>query len=218
MIQWRVRWPLYVAAIVIPVGLGLASGGLNIAFGAPQGAFTRLEISALVLAFALKFIVPLFAPLGEEPGWRGFALPRLLAERSPAVATLFLGLVVALWHVPLIWIREEHLEPIMLVATVAVTFFYTWLFVHANGSVFITIVGHAAEGVVGHELLSKHGWGGTNEARFSVIYTAGWCLVVVVLLVADRKMWWTRPRTADVTSADAAVTPGPATRQVVGVG
>jgi hypothetical protein len=87
-----------------------------------------------------------FAPIGEEPGWRGCALPRLLDGRSPFSATLVLAPTVALWHVPLIFIAGEDLAPIFLLATVAVTFFYTWLFVHTGGSVLITIVAHAAEG------------------------------------------------------------------------
>ena len=93
-------------------------------------------------------VVPVFAPIGEEPGWRGFALPRLQAEHSPLVSTLILGIVVAVWHVPLIFLTEEHFSPIFLVATVAVTFFYTWIFNHTRGSVFMTIVAHAAEGVI----------------------------------------------------------------------
>jgi membrane protease YdiL (CAAX protease family) len=217
MVQWRVRWTLYVAAVAVPLGVALAAGGLNVALGAPEGAFTRLELSTLALTFALKFVIPVFAPLGEEPGWRGFALPRLLVERSPAVATLFLGVVVAIWHVPLIWMQSEHLEPVMLLGTLAVTFFYTWLFVHADGSVFITIVAHAADGVVGRELIGDHGWGGSNEARFSLLYTGGWCVVAVVLLLADRRMWWTRPASATPTDHDAQPAPPAPTRRAATV-
>ena len=98
----------YVAAILIPLGVVLAAGGLNVAFGASDAAFAKLELSALVLLFALRLVVPVFAPIGEEPGWRGFALPRLQAEHSPLVATLILGVIVAVWHVPLIFLAEEH--------------------------------------------------------------------------------------------------------------
>jgi hypothetical protein len=64
-------------------------------------------------------VIPIFAPLGEEPGWRGLALPRLLADRPPFEATLILGLIVAVWHVPLIVIASEDLAPISSFATVA---------------------------------------------------------------------------------------------------
>ena len=105
---------------------------------------------------------------------------------------------MAAWHVPLLTLSGEHFEPIMLLGTVAVTFFYTWLFNHSDGSVFLTIVAHAADGVVGKQLTGDHGWGGANESRFIVLYSLGWVVVAVVLLVADRKMWRTRPTGPDV--------------------
>ena len=69
-------------------GVALATGGLNVALGASDAAFAKLELSALVMLFAMRLVVPVFAPIGEEPGWRGFALPRLQAEHSPFVSTL----------------------------------------------------------------------------------------------------------------------------------
>jgi membrane protease YdiL (CAAX protease family) len=134
-------------------------------------------------------VVPVFAPVGEEPGWRGFALPRLQADRSPLVATSILAVIVAAWDVPLVFLAEEDLPPVMLVTTVAVTFFYTWLFNHTGASVFITLVAHAAEGTITGELIGTEGFVGANETRFAVLYTAGWCIVAVALLVFDRQMW-----------------------------
>jgi CAAX protease family protein len=198
MIQWRVGWRWYVPALLVPLGVAFAAGGLNVVFGASDGAFARMELSSIAVLFGLRLVVPVFAPVGEEPGWRGFALPRLQAGHSPFVATLILGVVVAAWHVPLLTLSSEHFEPIMLLGTVAVTFFYTWLFNHSDGSVFLTIVAHAADGLVGHELTGDHGWGGANQARFAVLYSLGWVVVAVVLLVADRKMWRRRPAGADV--------------------
>src|SRR6476661_7611834 len=77
MVQWRVGWHLYVAALLVPLAVGFAAGGANVAFGASDLAFANLEVSSLVLLFVLRMVVPVFAPLGEEPGWRGFALPRM---------------------------------------------------------------------------------------------------------------------------------------------
>src|SRR5262245_49621993 len=207
--RWRVGWQWYAAAVLVPIGLAFAAGGLNVAFGATDAPLVKLELTTLALTFATRMVFPLFAPIAEEPAWRGFALPRLQARHSPFTATLILGLVVAVWHVPLVFLSTEHLEPVMLLATVAVTFFYTWLFNHTGGSVFITIVAHAAEGLVTGELLRNGGFHGADEAWFSVIYTIGRVVVAIVLLVADRKMW----RSAAPRPAVAAV---PASR--VGTG
>ena len=168
--------------------------GLNVALGASESAFANLELSALVMLFATRLVVPVFAPIGEEPGWRGFALPRLQAEHSPLVSTVMLGVVVALWHLPLIFLSEENFSPIFLVATVAVTFFYTWLFNHTDGSVFMTIVAHAAEGLIAASFVGKDGFSGAGETRFAVLYTVGWCVVAVTLVVFDRTMWCNRTR------------------------
>jgi uncharacterized protein len=211
IIRWRVGWRWYAAAILIPLAVVFGTGGLNVALGAPDSALRDLELSALVLTFALRLVIPVFAPLGEEPGWRGFALPRLLADRPPFEATLILGLIVAVWHVPLIFIASEDLAPILLLATVAVTFFYTWLFVHTGGSVFITIIAHATEGVVGRELTGDDGWTGADETNFALLYTALWCAVALALLVLDRKMWRVRlPSSSPALHSQPVPTAGPA--------
>jgi membrane protease YdiL (CAAX protease family) len=189
MIRWRVGWQWYAAALLIPLAVVLGTGGLNVALGAPDSAIRDLELSALVLAFALRLVIPFFSPLGEEPGWRGFALPRMLADRSPFEATLILGLIVAVWHAPLIFIAEEDLPPIFLLTTVAVTFFYTWLFIHSGGSVFITILAHATEGLISREFIGTDGFVSGDETNWVLLYTAGWCAVAIGLLVFDRKLW-----------------------------
>lgn len=196
MIRWRVGWQWYAAALLVPLGLVFAAGGLNVAFGAPDSPIRDLAISDAVLLFGLRLVVPVFSPIGEEPGWRGFALPRLLDGGSPLSATAILAPLVALWHVPLIFIESEDLPPIFLLTTVAVTFFYTWLFVHTGGSVFITILAHAAEGLIPREFLGSDGWSGSDETQWALLYTAGWCAVAIVLLVFDWQ-FWRRPTPPD---------------------
>jgi len=106
---------------------------------------------------------------------------------------------VALWHVPLIFIEGEDLPPIFLFATVAVTFFYTWLFVHTGGSVFITILAHAAEGLIGRKLIGDDGWSGSDETNWVWLYTTAWCALAIVLLAFDWQFW--RARTPSTSGA-----------------
>ena len=198
MLRWRVGWRWYAAAVLIPLAVVFVTGGLTVALGGPGGAITELEVSGAVLLFTLRLVLPVFSPIGEEPGWRGFALPSLLAGRSPLLATAILAPIVALWHVPLMFIEGEDLPPIFLLATAAVTFFYTWLFVHTGGSVLITIVAHAAEGVVGRELTrTDGGFAGGDETTWIWLYTAGWCAVAICLVVSDRQTWRSRSRELD---------------------
>jgi membrane protease YdiL (CAAX protease family) len=190
VVQWRVGWPYYVVALAVPLAVAFVAGKLNVALGASDAAFAHIEVSALLTLFALRMVVPVFAPVGEEPAWRGFALPRLQRARTPFAATLLLGVVVAAWHLPLLTISEEKFEPVMLLGTVFVTFWYTWLFNRTGGSVFITIVAHAADGLIGAKLLTDGGFHGNAADRFEVLYSAGWLLVAVVLVAADRRRWF----------------------------
>ena len=94
--------------------------------------------------------------------------------------------------------RARHLsQPAMmrvsitLPNTVFVTFWYTWLFNHTGGSVFMTMLAHAADGLIGGKLLADGGFHGTAATRYEVLYSAGWLVVAVVLLVTDRRRWFT---------------------------
>jgi membrane protease YdiL (CAAX protease family) len=192
MVRWRVGWRWYAAALLVPLAVVFGAGALNVALGAPSSVLGDLQLSSLAFMFGLRLVVPLFAPVGEEPGWRGYALPRLQAGRSPLEATLILAAVVTAWHVPLVFLADESLAPVLLVATVAVTFFYTWLYNHTGASVFMTIVAHATEGTISGELMGDDGFMGTHDTRFAVLYTCGWCIVAVALLVLDQPAWRTR--------------------------
>lgn len=113
----------------IPLTVSLGAVALNTTFGAPAPALAQLGPWYMpLLAFAVRLINPTDGPLGEEPGWRGFAQPSLQAGRSPLAATAILALLVTGWHLPLALAAGiDQLPPIALLATVAVTFWYAWL-------------------------------------------------------------------------------------------
>ncbi len=195
-VHWQVGYRWYVVALGLPLSVVSSAAALNFAFGAPVSAVHSIGTwYALLAMFLLRLLVPLMAPLGEEPGWRGFALVRLQENRSPLGATLILAPIVALWHVPLIFLASENLAPILLLGTIAVTFFYTWLFNRTGGSVFMTIVAHAAEGTI---TLGAFGFVGADETRLPWIYTGIWCFVAISLLAFDRQFWHSRLRRDEI--------------------
>ena len=165
----------------------LGATTVNVGFGAPVSALHDLDPwYVLVLVFAVRLINPLDGPLGEEPGWCGFALLRLQVGRSPLHASLILGLLVAGWHLPLVFLQGEELAPVLLLATVAVTFVYTWIFNHTGHSVFMTLVANAAEGTI---TLGALGLVAADESRVTLLYAAAWCAVAIGLLVLDWRFW-----------------------------
>jgi uncharacterized protein len=88
-------------------------------------------------------------PLGEEPGWRGLALPRLQRRYGALVATLILGVLWGLWHLPLFLVKGAD-GPftlagfgLFLFGVMTLTIFLTWVFNNTGGSLLIAIVLHA---------------------------------------------------------------------------
>jgi membrane protease YdiL (CAAX protease family) len=81
--------------------------------------------------------------IGEESGWRGFALPRLQKEHSALSATFLLWVFWALWHLPLFfYIYDPDIIPGMLIGLLAGTITFTWLYNSTGGSVLMTAIWH----------------------------------------------------------------------------
>lgn len=98
-------------------------------------------------AAPLQFLVPL-APLGEELGWRGYALPRL-QRRMPALpAALLIGVIWACWHLPYFAFPDVHPLafwigfPVFAVVIVAESVLATWLYNSSRGSLLATFIFH----------------------------------------------------------------------------
>jgi uncharacterized protein len=178
MIRWRVGWIWWVLAIGVPLGVHLVNAGLNVAAGAGVPSLAFGSLSTFLLMFAVRMVNPTDGPLGEEPGWRGFALPGLQNTLSPLAATMILAVLITGWHLPLFFLEEGGLQPPILVGglltTVAVTFWYTWLFNRTGGSVLMTLVAHNIEGSI-----QAQGW----------TYMCVWLAVAIGLVVFDWQYW-----------------------------
>jgi|SRR5215217_7557327 len=202
MIRWRVGWRWYAAALGIPLAAAAVAWALNVALGAPTPSLATLPaLTSIIMVFGIKLLNPLNGPMGEEPGWRGVALPGLQgAGRSPLLATLILAPLVALWHVPLVFAHQ--IGPVGLLGAFTFTFVATWVFNHTGGSVFMTLVMHAAEGTF--SLLGGAVFAGAALAQLSWVYVAVWLVVAIGLVIFDRKAW-RGPAAARATTP--AVTP-----------
>jgi uncharacterized protein len=152
LVLWRVgiRWYLFAllgVPLIMLLGTMVYSGYLPKlgALGGPSYLLSYLGTFALV--------VVLGGPLFEEIGWRGFALPRMERLHGPLVASLILGVLWALWHLP------EFLVPswaassggggvlgITLFTLTAITFtvVITWVFNNTRASLLLAILVHAS--------------------------------------------------------------------------
>lgn len=93
-------------------------------------------------------VLLLGGPLGEEFGWRGYALPVLQERYSWRVASLVLGMVWGAWHLPLFYradTAQSHIPVgLFMASTVALSVLFAWLFNHTGGSVLPALVLHTA--------------------------------------------------------------------------
>lgn len=153
VLRWRVSWIWYGVVLVGPALFSSLAAGIVVLLG---GSWTSAAPSVLVGgSWALLGLFLLGAMLtdglGEEMAWRGFALPRLLTRYTPLLASLLLGLLWGLWHLPLIWTegRFLHHQPLwlLLLDITAKSVLFTWVFLHTNGSVLIAALFHAATNV-----------------------------------------------------------------------
>jgi uncharacterized protein len=201
MIRWRVRWYWYAVAVALPLGVLVLTAGLNVALGASAPSLAFGSLTTVLLVFAVRLVNPGDGALGEEPGWRGFALPGLQGSGfSPLVSTLILGVLVSGWHVPLLFLEAGGLRPFMIVGfllgTVAVTFWYTWLFNHTGGSVLITLVSHAVQGTI---TIGGLWSAGADYAQANLLFGVVASAVAIGLVVFDWKAW-RAPAPAEATT------------------
>jgi membrane protease YdiL (CAAX protease family) len=142
--KWRVGLVWYAVAFLLLPALHVAAIYLNVLLGAPAPALADFGTwSAILGAFALRLVNPFDGPMLEELGWRGFAQPRLQKRYSPLTANLILGLLVTLWHLPLI--LTGGYEWIYIPGTMAVTILFGWVYNATGGSVLLTLIMHAIE-------------------------------------------------------------------------
>ncbi|RJT34931.1 CPBP family intramembrane metalloprotease [Mesorhizobium waimense] len=140
MVKWRVHPVWYLVAFGLPFGAQLVSILINPLFGAATPAWGNIPAMAEMLPIIALYAV-FSGPLGEEPGWRGFATPRLLAGHSALTGSLILGAIWAIWHVPLGLVGDLSLYGTINVVLAAVVF--TWLYQN-TGSVFLAFIMHVA--------------------------------------------------------------------------
>jgi len=207
MLRWRVGWQWYAVALAIPLSVDALASAINVALGAPAPTFgPGAPWYTVIIVFAIRLVNPLDGPVGEEPGWRGFALPRLQATRSPLIATGILALLVTGWHLPLVLGSGSNpLPPFALLATFAGTFWFTWVFNHTNGSALIPLIMHAADGIF-FGLLTA-GLGHADLQRGLLVKTIIVCAVTIGLCVLDRRAWQSP---ADALAESNSLSIGPA--------
>ena len=184
LVRWRVAWPWYAVVIVGPAVFSLAVGAVYVLLGGSWSAALPAAFTTPIPSLALFLVIlTLTDGLGEEPGWRGFALPRLLDRTNPLVASLLLGVLWAGWHLPLVWTEGSSLfggPPWLLFLDLpAKSVLFTWIFLRTRGSVLLAALLHGTT-----NLFVVSPWPGvTGDLTLALLAVGVKCLLIVVLLM-----------------------------------
>jgi CAAX protease family protein len=130
----------YAVVLLLPTVLLFIAIGVNTLLSGATIAYAWSGfISALVLG-------GFFAGLGEELGWRGFALPRMQARQQAFAASLLLGVLWGLWHLPeALAMGTSPVSFILFVLElIAYSVLFTWVYNNTRGSLFLMVLFHAA--------------------------------------------------------------------------
>jgi membrane protease YdiL (CAAX protease family) len=195
LIRWRVSWIWYALALAVPLAVTFATIGLNNTFGAPAPHIAEFSVwYGLPMAIAINIVNPLNAQLPEEASFRGWAQPKLQTTRTPLAATALMAIGVTIWHIPFFFMPQFGSSPIEALGTIAITFWYAWLFNHASGSSLLTLIAHASNGPIETSAL----WQAVADTtRMTWLYSLVWCMVAIGLLVFNRRFWTKPPAQVD---------------------
>jgi len=157
---WRVRIGWYLFALLWPVLRSLLVTGMAMLLGhaapdfsnppvlheypAPPEAFSAGPLVLLPMVFLTQL---LGSSLGEEFGWRGYALPRLQARISALWSSVALGALWGLWHLPRLLPLHWATFAWFMVSIIMTTILYTWVFNNTRGSLWPVLLFHTSQGV-----------------------------------------------------------------------
>lgn len=143
VMRWQVEFKWYVIAWWVPVIIVM----LALSMYALSGhALPAVAPEALVIPLLLVNVV--LGPLGEELGWRGTALPLMQERWNVIAASLMLGIMWGLYHVPtflLPGLPQNNVPPLaFLLGAMALNIFMVWMFNHTHGSLIMPFLAHWA--------------------------------------------------------------------------
>ena len=218
ILRWRVGVQWYLMAIF---GMPL------VYFVAASFVLGMAPLEALIEKWPLIFtsyllkVVMLFflVSLWEEIGWMGFALPRLQEKYGPLMASVVLGVLWALWHLPAYFGSTQVVEdkvglgeldrllyllPLLMLLATSTRIVMTWLFNSAMGSVIIVTLFHAAYNISNNELTLTF-MPEINDmfANYEWLYVI-WGVLALVLLVFTKSRLSYKPKHAQGSAAEEA--------------
>lgn len=201
MVRWRVAPQWYLVALLANLTIWLLAYMAVVGPGLLGSVFSHWQL--LLSVFLPQVFLGIFMPsLGEEPGWRGFALPRMQTRYGPLRATLLLGFLHGVWHLPALFtpLLGPFSIPYFIAFVLTATFgtvIYTWVFNNTRQSVLLAMLLHASSNAASQYLgelfaqagivLPTTGWmGGLAASSWLNVIAYGLAALILILLTRGR--------------------------------
>lgn len=189
VLRMRLTW--WIAIFALPILLAGAAFWFNISTSNYQPDTTLLNQPLLIIP-NLFFMFFLGGSFQEEFGWRGFALPRMLAIQNPFKASLLLGIIWGFWHLPLFFISglsQSYMHfGFFLLLTVAFSYIFTWIFVKTDCNLFSALLLHTTINTSLNIFPPIEQISGGNQRAF--IYLSLLYLAAALILIAKNRNFW----------------------------
>lgn len=183
-LNWRIGWRWFALAFLAPPVLMLSALAIHAVSGGALPMMPAFDNMPMIIAnFGLVLLIG--GPLGEEFGWRGYAMPALTARMNWRAASLIIGLLWGLWHLPLFQtvgtVQSQMPMAVFMLNILAGSVLFGWLWNRTGGSVLPAMVLHT----------SLNGWAGilifapsatTTGQPFGIV-TGLMTIIAVALLV-----------------------------------
>ncbi|MFB0504953.1 MAG: type II CAAX prenyl endopeptidase Rce1 family protein [Candidatus Bathyarchaeia archaeon] len=193
--KWRVDGFWYLVALS-PLFIDFVSAGVYVLLGnTPPGPEEDMDFLSSLLACVFRFFYWLVtAGLGEELGWRGFALPRLQAHYNALESSIILGVIWGLWHLPG-WLVGTIIGAsydmrsflVVMLSTVPASILITWVFNNTQGSLLLASFFHTSWNFSASLVAVVMGLISVESLQvISIILLAIYAVIVVVRFGPDR--------------------------------
>ena len=183
IVQWRVGIGWYAMVLLVPVIATSAAIGINLLLGTDVPTWERIPpLSDLPGTF---IAILLFIGLGEEPAWRGFALPRLMKGRNALLASLILGVLHIIWHLPLFGVEWDATNIVpWILGVLGSTIITTWMYNRTQGNLLLPMLFHTSVNVTGI-YLTNNLFTGADQISLLWIWTGCWWFVALIILAKN---------------------------------
>jgi len=198
---WRVSWKWYLVIFFQPVVQFLSIALHSMMSKTPMDfstvfAYNIFGPAANLPLLFLPFLLSDAITNGEEMGWRGYVLPRLQAKYNALVASLILGVIWAVWHLPK-FMAPGNTSPfgLFMIRVIIITIIYTWIYNNTKGSLLLVTLFHAAGNAGGVFLPVTNTVSGANTGALIIqILIELLAAIIIVYYAGAERLSRTEPK------------------------